>query len=97
MRALALAWGDAVDYLRQNPDDGGKIIADAAGSSLDDFKTSYSGLKIYNLAENQQEFAGDYQAAFTQIAKILQVINPDQVKTIPDASKVINSTFVNEK
>jgi NitT/TauT family transport system substrate-binding protein len=95
MRALTLAWGDAVNFLRQNPAEGGKIIADAAGSSPEDFATSYAGLKIYDLAENKTELNGDYPAAFTEIAKILQTINPDEVKTIPDPSKVINTTFVN--
>jgi NitT/TauT family transport system substrate-binding protein len=81
---LALAWNDAIDYLRENPDDGGQIIADAVGSPLEEFQVAFEGVQVFDLAENAEQFSGDFQETFLTVGEIMQGLNPDEITVIPD-------------
>ena len=95
--ALALAWGDAINFLRDNPDDGGKIIADAVGSPMDEFKVAFEGVQVFDLAENKQQLEGPFLETFTTVGEIMKGINPDEIKEVPDPKTIITAEFVQEK
>ncbi len=57
MRNLLKVWGEAVDFLRANPDEGRAIIAKAVGSSPEELVTAFEGVAFYNLDENVQFLA----------------------------------------
>ncbi|MCB9118422.1 MAG: ABC transporter substrate-binding protein, partial [Caldilineaceae bacterium] len=57
MRNLLKVWGEAVDFLRANPDEGRAIIAEAVGSSPEELVTAFEGVAFYNLDENVQYLA----------------------------------------
>jgi len=95
--ALALAWGDAITFLRENPDDGGKIIADAVGSPMDEFKVAFEGVQVFDLAENKTQLEGPFLETFTTVGEIMKGINPDEIKEVPDPKTVITAEFVQGK
>ena len=96
-QALALAWGDAINYLRENPDDGGKIIADAVGSPMDEFEVAFKGVQVFDLAENKEQLEGPFLETFTTVGDIMKGINPDEIKEVPDPKEVVTAEFVQEK
>ena len=57
MRNLLKVWGEAVDFLRANPEEGRAIIAEAVGSSPEELVTAFEGVAFYNLDENVQYLA----------------------------------------
>ncbi len=57
MRNLLKVWGEAVDFLRANPEEGRAIIAEAVGSSPEELTTAFEGVAFYNLDENVQFLA----------------------------------------
>lgn len=93
---LALAWNDAIMYLRENPDEGGQIIAEAVGSPLDEFQVAFKGVQVFDLEENAVQFSGDFQETFVTIAKIMQSINPEEIAEIPDPAEALAVEYLNE-
>lgn len=94
--ALALAWNDAITYLRENPAEGGQIIADVVGSPLEEFQIAFEGVQVFDLAENAQQFSGEFQETFVTVAEIMQSLNPDQITTIPDPADVLAVEYLAE-
>ena len=86
---LALAWDDAIAYLRENPDEGGQIIADAVGSPLEEFQIAFEGVQVFDLEENAVELSGDFQETFVTVAEIMQSLNPDEITEIPDPAEAL--------
>lgn len=83
IEALALSWNDAVTFLRENPDEGGQIIADAVGSPLEEFQVAFDGVQVYDLAENATMAVEEFPAAFTTIAEIMMQLNPQDITMLP--------------
>lgn len=54
MRKLLQVWDEAVTFLRENPETGRAIIAEAVGSAPEELTTAFEGVAFYDLAENQQ-------------------------------------------
>jgi NitT/TauT family transport system substrate-binding protein len=59
MRNLLKVWNEAVIFLRENPEAGRAIIAEAVGSAPEELTTAFEGVAFYDLAENQQFLAFD--------------------------------------
>ncbi len=87
--ALALAWNDSITYLRENPDEGGQIIADAVGSPIEEFQVAFEGVQVFDLAENAVQFSGEFQDTFTTVADIMMTLNPDEITVAPDPADVL--------
>ena len=94
--ALALAWNDAIVYLRENPDEGGQIIADAVGSPLDEFQIAFEGVQVFDLEENAVEMSGDFQQTFITVAEIMQLLNPDEITEVPDPAEALAIEYLEE-
>lgn len=77
------AWDQAVTFLRDNPEEGGQIIADAVGSPIEEFNTAFSGVHLYDISENAETLKGEFQATVEEIGAIMQQANPNDVKTVP--------------
>jgi NitT/TauT family transport system substrate-binding protein len=63
MRNLLKVWDEAVIFLRENPEAGRAIIAEAVGSTPEELVTAFEGVAFYDLAENQQFLAFDSENA----------------------------------
>lgn len=90
LQAIIKAWDEAVAYLRANPEEGGKIIADAVGSPMEEFKTAFAGVQLYDIKENVAAFDGDFPPTVAEIGKIMQSAKPDEIKTIPTAEEMLD-------
>lgn len=63
MRNLLKVWDEAVAYLRENPESGRAIIAEAVGSAPEELTTAFEGVAFYDLTENQQFLAPESEDA----------------------------------
>lgn len=57
MRNVLKVWGEAVDFLRANPEQGRAIIATAVGSTPEELRTAFEGVVFYDLSENVEYLA----------------------------------------
>ena len=89
------AWNEAVTFLRDNPEAGGKIIADAVGSPIEEFNTAFAGVHLYDTTENAAMLKGEFQATVAEIGSIMQQANPDEVKTVPTGDEFLDLTAIN--
>ncbi len=96
VKALILAWDDAVTFLKENPEEGGKIIADAVHSPMDEFKVAMEGVRVYGLQDNKKILGGEFQKTMVDIGQIMKVTNPKEIKTLPDPNKALDVQLVNE-
>jgi len=92
VRAMLLAWQDAMEFLTTNPDEGQRIIADAVGSDLEEFKLAWQGVKLYDLEENRQMFQGEAQDTYAEVCKVL--LASGAVKSVPEPDTVIDPSYL---
>lgn len=96
IKALTLAWDDAVTFLNTHPDEGGKIIADAVGSPMDEFKVAFEGVRVYDLKGNHEAFQGEFLKTFTEVGQIMAQLNPKEIKTIPTPQEALAVDHIKE-
>ena len=96
IKALTLAWDDAVTFLNNNPADGGKIIADAVGSPMDEFKVAFEGVRVYDLKSNNEAFKGEFLKTFTEVGQIMAQLNPKEIKKIPTPQEALAIDHIKE-
>jgi NitT/TauT family transport system substrate-binding protein len=89
IKNIILAWDDAVRFVRENPEEGGKIIADAVGSPMEEFTPAFKGVRLFDLKENKEQLAGPFQETFATIGKLLTEQKPDEIKTAPGADQAL--------
>ena len=91
---LAKAWDQAVQFIRDNPEEGGKIIADAVGSPMDEFTVAFKGVKLFNFAESNEQLGGEFAETFKTVANIMKSQNPDEITFVPEFDKAVNLSYV---
>jgi len=96
IKALTLAWDDAVTFLNTHPVEGGEIIAAAVGSPMDEFKVAFEGVRVYDLKGNNEAFKGEFLKTFTEVGKIMAELNPKEIKTIPTPQEALAFGHINE-
>jgi len=89
VKALTAVWDDAVSYLKEHPEKGGQIIADAVHSPMDEFTVAMKGVQIYDLAENKKLLNGDFQQAMKEISQIMLETNPKDMGNMPNINKLL--------
>lgn len=92
VRKMILAWQDAMDFLQENPDEGQAIIANAVGSDLEEFKTAWKGVKLYDLEENKQMFQGEIQATYREVVEVLKATGA--VERVPEPEQVLTDEYL---
>lgn len=86
------AWNQAVTFIRENPEEGGAIIANAVGSPIEEFNTAFAGVHLYDVAENVTMLEGEFQGTVDEIGKIMQTANPEEIKTVPTGAELMDLT-----
>ena len=94
LQGVIKAWDEAVTYLRANPEEGGKIIADAVGSPIEEFNTAFAGVQLFDLKENLAELDGDFQATVGEIGALMQEAKPDEIKVVPTGDEILDLTAI---
>jgi NitT/TauT family transport system substrate-binding protein len=93
--SIIKAWDQAVTFLRDNPEEGGQIIADAVGSPIEEFNTAFAGVHLYDISENTATLKGEFQATVEEIGAIMQQANPNDVKTVPTGEAFLDLQAIN--
>lgn len=88
--ALIRAWGEAVEFIRKNPDEGLRTIAEAIDSPIDEIRPAFKGLRLYSVGENVEFLDGTFQATIADIGEIMQTIHPEQIRTVPSAEELLS-------
>jgi len=84
---LLKIWDEALAFYKENPDQAKAIIASNVGSTPEELKTAFDGVKFYDLAENKQMFSGDLMKTLEDVMQVAQAIG--LVTTVPDLSKMV--------
>ncbi len=92
VRAMILAWQDAMDFLDEYPEEGQRIIADAVGSDLEEFKVAWKGIKLYDLEENKEQFSGPIQETYREVMQVL--LASGAVESVPDPEDVLDPSYL---
>ncbi|WP_373845387.1 ABC transporter substrate-binding protein [Clostridium sp.] len=92
-------WFDALDYWKNNPDDALKIMADAAGTSVEEYKKNVEGVKIFNMDDNLNAFTkkDDFTyLGFTgkKTGEFLKSVN--MLGNVPDVEKALDPSILKE-
>lgn len=92
VRTLLKIWDEAMAFYKSNPDEAKAIIAKAVGSSLDELKTAFDGVRFYDLAENRTALTGEFMQVIEDVAKVSQSIG--LIEKIPDLKAMVDASFV---
>jgi NitT/TauT family transport system substrate-binding protein len=91
--ALMKAWGMAMDFYNSHRVEAETIIAKADGASLGSLKTSFSGVKLYNVAQNVAQLTGSF-AHKTAIDVMHAALSSGVLNHTVDPSKYIEPQYV---
>ncbi len=95
MRKLLQVWDEAVAFLRENPEAGRAIIAEAVGSAPEELTTAFDGVAFYDLAENQQFLnleSGNAAAVFDDVQTVALEIG--LIDAPIDLTRVVEPTYL---
>lgn len=92
VRALLKVWDEAMAFYKSNPQEAQAIIAKAVGSSPEELKTAFDGVRFYDLSENRAELGGEFMTVMQDVAEVSQSIG--LIEKIPDLKAIVDTTFV---
>lgn len=95
VQGLIMAWDDAINFIRSNPEEGKAIIAKAVGSPMAEFEPAFKGVRLYNVKENVEALKGEFQASLQTVGEILHATNPDNIKTVPVPADLLSLEALN--
>lgn len=84
------AWDSAVRFVRENPAEGGAIIAEAVGSSMEEFEPAFKGVRLFDGKENLEILKGEFQDTVQVIGEVMLKTSPEDVKRIVPASELLS-------
>lgn len=91
--ALMKAWGMAMDFYNSHRTEAETIIAKADGASLGSLKTSFAGVKLYNIPQNVSLLTGSF-AHKTAIDVMKAALSSGVLNQTVDPSKYIEPQYV---
>lgn len=99
VKKIINAWFDALDYWKANPEESLKIMAKAAETPVDEYKSGVDSVKIFQLEDNVKAFQkGDNLESlhFTsqKTAEFLKGL--DMLTSIPKSESFLDGHFVEE-
>ncbi|MEI4480624.1 MULTISPECIES: ABC transporter substrate-binding protein [unclassified Phyllobacterium] len=95
VQGLIMAWDDAINFIRANPEEGKAMIAKAVGSPMAEFEPAFKGVRLYNVKENVEALKGEFQATLQTVGEILHATNPDNIKTVPVPADLLSLDALN--
>lgn len=87
---LLKVWDEALAFYKSNPDEAKAIIATNVGSTPEELKTAFDGVKFYDLAENRQQFGGEFLKTLEDVTQVAQAIG--LITTAPDLSRILDAS-----
>jgi NitT/TauT family transport system substrate-binding protein len=98
VKKILLAWFDALDYWKKNPDESLAIMAKAAETPVAEYKLGVDSVKIFSKEDNQKAFieGKDYTSLFFTANKTAEFLKSlDMLTSIPDPKTFLDSSFIN--
>lgn len=90
LEGVIRAWDMAVAFVRENPAEGGKLIADAVGAPMEEFEVGFKGVKLFDSKENIAILGGEFQETVKAIGEIMIETNPEDIKRIVAADELLS-------
>ena len=91
--ALLRVWGEAIEFYEQNKEEAQEIITAADGAEPGSLATSFEGVKLYGLAENQKLLPGEFTTK-TAVDVSKAANNAGILEEEVDPSTVVEPAFV---
>lgn len=85
------AWGDAVDFYRESPEEAQAIIAENVGEKPEALEASFEGIQLFDLQESQDFLTSDYEQLWNDIRSIL--VEQGQIESEPQVSDYLDTSF----
>lgn len=76
-------------FIRENPEEGQAMIADAVGAKRDYFAPAWAGVRLYNIEEMIEFYNGGFQETVTEIGEILKEAKPEEITKVPTADDIL--------
>ena len=96
VQAVVAAYFDAVEYIKQNPQDAFEIMGAAEGVSAEEFSSHVNGIKYLDLNANADLYGTDSNgriySATQEISDFL--LENNVIKNSPDVRTMLNSQFI---
>ncbi|MFO3796281.1 MAG: ABC transporter substrate-binding protein, partial [Anaerolineales bacterium] len=92
VRALLKVWDEAMAFYKSNPEEAKAIIARAVGSSPEELKTAFDGVRFYDLSENRAELGGEFLSVMQDVAEVSKSLG--LIEQIPDLKAIVDTSFV---
>ncbi|NOU70556.1 aliphatic sulfonate ABC transporter substrate-binding protein [Paenibacillus sp. LMG 31458] len=99
VKKIINAWFDALDYWKANPEESLKIMAKAAETPVDEYKSGVDSVKIFQLEDNVKAFQkGDNLESlhFTSQKTAVFLKGLDMLTSIPKSESFLDGHFVEE-
>lgn len=90
--ALMKAWGQAVDYYRDNTAEGREIIARGVGADPETLDSAFDGLAFYSLEENLSELGNGFIETMVDIQE--GAYRAGMIRTRVDGATLVNTSVV---
>ena len=84
------AWDKAVTFVRENPEEGGKLIADAVGAPMEEFTPAFKGVRLFDGTENLAILEGEFQDTVKAIGEVMIETNPEDITRIVPAEELLS-------
>lgn len=95
---LTKAWFDAIDFYRENPDEGNEIMANSLGLSKEEVAEMAAGVAFFGREENLSFFTDEGEDNVFAVTKRAARFWQEKgiIDAEPDIDKLINTSFVKE-
>lgn len=97
IQKIVNAWFKAKEFARTNEEEATKIMADAHGLSVDEFKTYFNGLKVFDLEESKDLFDKSKTPSIYDSLLVSSEFLSErgQISQKPNIDELISPQFVN--
>lgn len=99
VKKILMAWFEAMEWWKQNPDEGNAILAQKAEVSPEEYKQMMSSIKLFTLEDNIKAFTksdGLEYLGTTGIKTANFLKDKNMLETIPDVEAIFEASFIQQ-
>lgn len=97
VKKILMAWFDAIEWWKQNPEEAVQIMARKVETDPEDYKISLQSVKIFTIEDNLKAFTKaesmDY-LGYTGLKTAEFLKSKNMLETIPDVEKMLDDSFI---
>lgn len=99
IKKITRAWFDAMEWWKQNPDEGNAILAKKAEVSPEEYKEMMSGIKLFTLQDNLKAFTKSDSLEYlgtTGLKTANFLKDKGMLDTLPNVESILEPSFVRQ-